>query len=81
MLNSILNKFAPIFPCLYGSYEFYLCEAYCQGKGRLFNMFLGWRESREEEGKSWCFYRIPIKDLEIILHLTENEKETFNERD
>ena len=45
------------------SFEFELLEAYCLGKGKLWNMFFGWRKTVNKGiNGEWAYYKLNRKD-------------------
>ena len=61
------------------SFEFELLEAYCLGKGKLWNMFFGWRKTVNEGiiGE-WAYYKLNCKDYKKIQLKAEIMEEKYD---
>ena len=61
------------------SFEFELLEAYCLGKGKLWNMFFGWRKTVNKGiNGEWAYYKLNRKDYKEIQLKAENMEEKYN---
>lgn len=67
------------------SIEMYLLEAYCYGKGILWNLFFGWRKTIFTDGDTpinTVIYKISAKDWRLIRELAREcvkEKARYKE--
>ena len=61
------------------SSEFELLEAYCLGKGKLWNMFFGWRKTVDKGvNGEWAYYKLNRKDYKAIQLKAETMEEKNN---
>lgn len=61
------------------SFEFELLEAYCLGKGKLWNMFFGWRKTVDKGiNGEWAYYKLNRKDYKAIQLKAETMEEKNN---
>ena len=61
------------------SFEFELLEAYCLGKGKLWNMFFGWRKTVNKDiNGEWAYYKLNRKDYKEIQLKAEIMEEKYN---
>ena len=61
------------------SFEFELLEAYCLGKGKLWNMFFGWRKTVNKGiNGEWAYYKLNRKDYKAIQLKAETMEEKYN---
>ena len=61
------------------SFEFELLEAYCLGKGKLWNMFFGWRKTVNKGiNGEWAYYKLNHKDYKEIQLKAEIMEEKYN---
>ena len=60
------------------SIEFEMLEAYCLGKGKLWNMFFGWRSTVNKGlNGEWAYYKIKRKDYKVIQKRAEEIEEKY----
>ena len=60
------------------SFEFELLEAYCLGKGKLWNMFFGWRKTVNKGiNGEWAYYKLNRKDYKAIQLKAETMEEKY----
>ena len=61
------------------SFEFELLETYCLGKGKLWNMFFGWRKTVNKGiNGEWAYYKLNRKDYKAIQLKAETIEEKYN---
>ena len=60
------------------SFEFELLEAYYLGKGKLWNIFFGWRKTVNKGiNGEWAYYKLNRKDYKTIQLKAEIMEEKY----